>query len=182
MGRQQLYPREHAIHNVLVLGQTAILPMSIPNCRYAYSFHDCVSFSTDCPTSVSLPCCLLVSVQGGSVKGRRVHGVYPEDLNPETSDLEVGRGRGVFIPTTPWYGPDSCTWPRLIYLPACAYACVFVGTGRECGTDWRSGSVSRRTECSTWCRTQLIFPIVRCTAKMSCSTKLSNGMPILWRA
>ena len=26
----------------------------------------------------------------------------PEDLNPRTSELEVGRSRGVFIPTTPW--------------------------------------------------------------------------------
>ena len=41
---------------------------------------------------------------GGSVKGRRIHGVYPDDINPETSELEVGRGRGVFIPTTPWEG------------------------------------------------------------------------------
>ena len=41
--------------------------------------------------------------QGGSVKGGRIHGQFPEDLNPATSELEVGRGRGVFIPTTPWY-------------------------------------------------------------------------------
>jgi hypothetical protein len=40
--------------------------------------------------------------QGGSVKGRMIHGLYPEDINPATSELEVGRGRGVFIPTTPW--------------------------------------------------------------------------------
>ncbi len=25
-------------------------------------------------------------------------------INPDTSELEVGRGRGVFIPTTPWEG------------------------------------------------------------------------------
>jgi uncharacterized protein (DUF1501 family) len=42
--------------------------------------------------------------QGGSVKGGRIHGDYPEDLNPATSDREVGRGRGVFIPTMPWEG------------------------------------------------------------------------------
>ena len=41
---------------------------------------------------------------GGSVKGRRVHGVFPDDVNPATSELEVGRGRGVFVPTTPWEG------------------------------------------------------------------------------
>lgn len=43
-------------------------------------------------------------ILGGSVKGRRVHGEYPEDINPATSELEVGRGRGVFIPSTPWEG------------------------------------------------------------------------------
>ena len=53
-----------------------------------------------------MPCCVDANVQGGSVKGRRVHGVYPEDINPDTSELEVGRGRGVFIPTTPWYERD----------------------------------------------------------------------------
>ena len=38
------------------------------------------------------------------MKGGRIHGDYPEDLNPATSDREVGRGRGVFIPTMPWEG------------------------------------------------------------------------------
>jgi uncharacterized protein (DUF1501 family) len=41
---------------------------------------------------------------GGAVKGRRIHGQFPEDLNPATSELEVGRGRGIFVPTTPWEG------------------------------------------------------------------------------
>ena len=41
---------------------------------------------------------------GGSVRGRRIHGQFPDDLNPATSQLEVGRGRGVLIPTTPWEG------------------------------------------------------------------------------
>eukprot|EP01050_Picozoa_sp_SAG11_P026198 SAG11_NODE_6186_length_1369_cov_0.999213_1_plen_109_part_00 len=43
-------------------------------------------------------------ILGGSVRGRRVHGRYPGNLDPETSELEVGRGRGVLIPTTPWEG------------------------------------------------------------------------------
>ena len=41
---------------------------------------------------------------GGPVQGGRLHGVYPDDLNPDTSELEVGRGRGVFIPSMPWEG------------------------------------------------------------------------------
>ena len=43
-------------------------------------------------------------ILGGSVQGQRIHGQFPDDLNPETSELEVGRGRGVLIPTTPWEG------------------------------------------------------------------------------
>ena len=43
-------------------------------------------------------------MMGGAVKGRRIHGRFPDDLKPATSPLEVGRGRGVFIPTTPWEG------------------------------------------------------------------------------
>jgi cullin-associated NEDD8-dissociated protein 1 len=43
-------------------------------------------------------------IAGGSVKGGHIHGQYPDDLNPATSELEVGGGRGVFIPTTPWEG------------------------------------------------------------------------------
>lgn len=43
-------------------------------------------------------------IVGGSVKGQRIHGQFPDDLNPATSPLEVGRGRGVLIPTTPWEG------------------------------------------------------------------------------
>jgi uncharacterized protein (DUF1501 family) len=43
-------------------------------------------------------------IAGGSVRGRRIHGYYPTDLVSETSELEVGRGRGVLIPTTPWEG------------------------------------------------------------------------------
>ena len=43
-------------------------------------------------------------ILGGAVNGRRIHGQFPEDLNPATSELEVGRGRGVFVPTTPWEG------------------------------------------------------------------------------
>jgi uncharacterized protein (DUF1501 family) len=43
-------------------------------------------------------------MMGGAVKGRRVHGKFPNDLKPATSPLEVGRGRGVLIPTTPWEG------------------------------------------------------------------------------
>ena len=42
-------------------------------------------------------------IVGGSVKGGHIHGQYPDDLNPATSEFEVGGGRGVFIPTTPWY-------------------------------------------------------------------------------
>ena len=41
---------------------------------------------------------------GGDVKGRQIHGEFPDDLDPTTSPLEVGRGRGVLIPTTPWEG------------------------------------------------------------------------------
>ena len=43
-------------------------------------------------------------IAGGTVRGRKIHGQYPADLVPETSELEVGRGRGVLIPTTPWEG------------------------------------------------------------------------------
>ena len=43
-------------------------------------------------------------VLGGSVRGGRIHGQFPSDLVSETSPLEVGRGRGVLIPTTPWEG------------------------------------------------------------------------------
>jgi uncharacterized protein (DUF1501 family) len=43
-------------------------------------------------------------IVGGAVKGRRIHGQFPDDIKPETSELEIGRGRGVFIPTTPWEG------------------------------------------------------------------------------
>jgi len=43
-------------------------------------------------------------IAGGAVRGRRIHGQYPNDLVSETSPLEVGRGRGVLIPTTPWEG------------------------------------------------------------------------------
>ena len=41
---------------------------------------------------------------GGDVKGRRIHGQFPEDLDPVTSPIEVGRGRGIFIPSMPWEG------------------------------------------------------------------------------
>ena len=41
---------------------------------------------------------------GGSVKGKQIHGEFPYDLDPTTSQLEVGRGRGVLIPSTPWEG------------------------------------------------------------------------------
>ena len=43
-------------------------------------------------------------IVGGSVKGGHIHGHYPDDLNPATSELEVGGGSGIFIPTTPWEG------------------------------------------------------------------------------
>ena len=43
-------------------------------------------------------------IAGGSVRGRRIWGQFPTDLVSETSPLEVGRGRGVLIPTTPWEG------------------------------------------------------------------------------
>ena len=43
-------------------------------------------------------------ILGGSVAGGRIHGQFPDDLNPATSQLEVGRGRGVLIPTIPWEG------------------------------------------------------------------------------
>ena len=44
---------------------------------------------------------------GGAGKGRRIHGQFPDDLNPAASELEVGRGRGVFVPTTPWEGKKT---------------------------------------------------------------------------
>jgi uncharacterized protein (DUF1501 family) len=40
-------------------------------------------------------------IAGGSVKGGRIHGQYPNDLT-EAGILNVGRGR--LIPTTPWEG------------------------------------------------------------------------------
>lgn len=43
-------------------------------------------------------------MMGGDVKGQRIHGAFPDDLDPTTSQLEVGRGRGVLIPSVPWEG------------------------------------------------------------------------------
>ncbi|KAL7541734.1 hypothetical protein ACHAXR_011178 [Thalassiosira sp. AJA248-18] len=40
-------------------------------------------------------------VAGGSVRGRKIHGQYPEDLSDQ-GILNIGRGR--LIPTTPWEG------------------------------------------------------------------------------
>ena len=44
----------------------------------------------------------------GEVKGRRIHGHNPEDIDPATSQIEVGRGRGIFIPSMPWEGTANC--------------------------------------------------------------------------
>ena len=48
------------------------------------------------PHSMSVP-----QILGGSVKGGRIHGQYPDDL---TSNNNKNIGRGRFIPTTPWEG------------------------------------------------------------------------------
>lgn len=40
-------------------------------------------------------------ILGGSVRGRKIHGKYPDDLT-ENGKLNIGRGR--IIPTTPWEG------------------------------------------------------------------------------
>jgi uncharacterized protein (DUF1501 family) len=40
-------------------------------------------------------------ILGGSVKGGKVHGKYPDDL---TDDGKLNIGRGRLIPTTPWEG------------------------------------------------------------------------------